>query len=221
VAAFGALKNVEQPDMRPFMQPDRWRYPYIGLLIFLLYLGGLGDLKQAWGHSDLDPRQSIPKKWEQYRLNVPTETQVPTVEIRLQVPAAFEIEVIEHNRIWQIDTQRDARGFIRQVIWRGSEIPPQRFEEFKFLARNPAEPGIYRWTIEQHYQSGEPGNWEAQTQIVALDQMGVRQAESAWRSAQVATTVSLIAIGVALVLIVMTVIHIMQSGRRPVKDEER
>ena len=28
----------------------------------------------AWGHSDLDPRQSIPNKWETYTLNVPTET---------------------------------------------------------------------------------------------------------------------------------------------------
>ncbi len=198
------------------MQLDRWRWQAIGLFVLLLLYPGT---TYVWGHSDLDPRQSIPKKWETYTLNVPTETDVPTVEIRLIVPPEFEIEVIEHSRIWQIDTKRDARGFVREMRWSGSRIPPQRFEEFKFLARNPATVGIYRWTIEQRYQAGEPGNWEAQTQIVALERMGSQRAEEAWRSAQVATTVSLIAIGIAITLIFMTIISIVQHGRRPATDE--
>ena len=98
------------------MQLDRWRWQAIGLFVLLLLYPGT---TYVWGHSDLDPRQSIPKKWETYTLNVPTETDVPTVEIRLIVPPEFEIEVIEHSRIWQIDTKRDARGFVREMRWSG------------------------------------------------------------------------------------------------------
>lgn len=215
-------KKTANSPVRNFRLPARgvgmgaWRCLSAGLCVSLLIVCALPHL--VWGHIDLDPRQSIPKKWELYTINVPTETDAPTVDIRLQVPAAFEIEVIEHNRIWRIDTERDERGFIRQVRWSGSEIPAQRFESFKFLARNPATTGIYRWSIEQHYQSGEPGRWEAQTQIVALEEMGGKRAESAWRSAQVATTVSLVAIGIAVVLIIITVIHILQYGRQPTAD---
>ena len=216
---FNSAEIHHQAPASPFVRHDGWRWWLVGLLI--LFVGLCADHTLVWGHSDLDPRQSIPKKWEQYMLNVPSETEAPTVEIRLQVPAAFEIEVIEHNRIWKIDTKRDARGLIREVIWSGSQIPPQRFEVFKFLARNPTNPGIYRWRIEQHYQAGEAGQWEAQTQIVELDQMGGRRAESAWRSAQLATMVSFIAIGIAIVLIIFTVINIMQYGRRAAEDGER
>lgn len=168
----------------------------------------------AWAHSDVDPRQSIPRKWETYTLTVPTETAAPTVRVRLLVPAAFEIEVLEHQRAWQLETVRDAQGRIREVTWSGSHIPAQRFEAFRFLARNPAAAGTYRWQIEQHYQQGEPAMWEAQTQIVPPDNIGSQRAEAAWRTAQVATTVSLVALGVALTLIVVTILGIVQQGRK-------
>ncbi len=112
----------------------------------MLVIGGLllSLATAAWGHSDIDPRQNIPKKWETYILNVPTETDVPTVKIRLFVPPEFEIEVIELSRVWQMATRRDARGYIREVSWSGASIPPQTFEAFRFLARNPATTGTYR-----------------------------------------------------------------------------
>ena len=175
----------------------------------------------AWGHSDLDPRQSIPNKWETYTLNVPTETEVPTVQVRLLVPRDFEIEMIAHSPLWQLTKSRDERGYIREVTWSGSSIPPQTFTEFKLLIRNPAAPGPALWKIEQHYQDGNVATWEAQTQIVPQASIGgAQRAEEAWRAAQVATTVSLVAIGVSVTLIIVTAIGIVQSGRRQRQDEQ-
>ncbi|MGQ4810344.1 putative protein YcnI [Candidatus Entotheonellaceae bacterium PAL068K] len=171
----------------------------------------LGLATAAWGHVDLEPRQSIPKRWETYTLSVPTETDAPTVQIRLLVPPEFEVEAIEHKRAWQVATTRNARGFVNEVRWSGSHIPPQTFEAFQFLARNPAAVGTYRWSIEQVYQRGEPATWETQTQIISPQRAGIQRAEEAWRAAQVATTVSLVAIGIALMLIIMTVITIVQG----------
>jgi uncharacterized protein YcnI len=174
----------------------------------------------AWGHSDLDPRQSIPNKWETYTLNVPTETEVPTVQVRLLVPRDFEIEMIEHSTLWQITRSRDERGYIREVTWSGSSIPSQTFAEFKLLVRNPATPGTSLWKIEQYYQDGNVATWEAQTQIVPQASMGgTQRAEEAWRAAQVATTVSLVAIGISVTLIIVTTIGIMQRSRSQKSDE--
>jgi uncharacterized protein YcnI len=185
-----------------------------GLVFAVLWTTG------AWAHSDIDPRQSIPRKWETYTLMVPTETAAATVKVRLLVPAAFDIEVLEHQHAWQLDTVRDAQGHIREVTWSGSRIPPQRFEAFRFLARNPAAVGTYRWQIGQHYEQGEPSTWEAQTQIVAPESIGSQRAEKAWRTAQVAMTVSLVALGIAVTLIIVTVIGIVQQGRRAVVEHE-
>jgi hypothetical protein len=126
--------------------------------------------------------------------------------------------MVEHSRVWDITTERDDRGYIRVVSWSGSSIPPQTFEAFKFLARNPAAIGTYRWKIVQHYEAGEPATWEALTQIVSVENTGGQRAEEAWRSAQVATTVSLVAMGIAITLIIVTVIGILHSGRQPARS---
>jgi hypothetical protein len=145
---------------------------------------------------------------------VPTETDVPTVQVRLVVPREFDIEMIEHSQVWQITTVRDERGHVREITWNGSRIPPQTFEELKILARNPATPGTYVWKIEQHYERGDFATWEAQTQISTPESTGAQRAEEAWRAAQVATTVSLIAIGMSVILIIVTIVNIIQTGRQ-------
>ena len=167
----------------------------------------------AWGHVDVAPRQSVAKRWETYTLRVPTETAAATVELRVKVPAAFEIEMVEHRQDWRIDTVRDERGLVRDITWSGGRVPTQMFDELKFMARNPAEPKLYDWRLTQVYDNGESAAWTAQTQILAPGRMGSQQAEEAWRAAQTATTLSLLAIGMALALMVVTLIGVMQ--RRP------
>lgn len=201
------------------MHTAHWRW---GVVMACVVWGLLMSLTAtAWGHSDLDPRQSIPNKWETYTLNVPTETEAPTVQVRLLVPREFEIEMLEHSQVWQITRTRDERGYIRDVIWSGSSIPPQTFAAFKLLVRNPTAPGTYLWNIEQSYQDGTVATWEAQTQIVPpTTASGAQRAEEAWRAAQVATTVSLVAIGIAVLLIIVTVLGIVQGHRGRTQEHQ-
>lgn len=173
----------------------------------------------AWGHVDVVPRQSIAKGWETYTLRVPTETAAATIKLQVTVPSAFEIEMVGHRQDWKIETVRDERGFVREMTWSGGRVPTQTFDELKFMARNPAEPKLYDWEMTQVYESGESVKWTAQTQILAPEHMGSQQAGEAWRAAQVATTLSLLAMGIAIVLIVVTLISILQ--RRPVRRLDR
>lgn len=188
-------------------------------MVFLCCLGSFW-CSTAWGHSDLDPRQSLPNKWETYTLRVPTEPASPTVQIRLTVPAEFEVEMIEHTPAWQVATTRSERGFIQSITWSGSTIPPQTFQDFKILTRNATAPGLYIWKIEQSYGNGEAGSWEAQTQIIALGATGTQRAEEAFKAAQVATTVSLVAVGIAITLILVTLIHILQRRSSAADGEQ-
>lgn len=197
-----------------------WKQGIIGGLLLWGLCCSAGSL--VWGHADLDPRQSAPGKWETYTLSVPTETEVATSKLRLLVPREFEIEMLEHSEVWQITKIRDERGFIREVTWNGGSIPPQTFSTFKLLIKNPPTPGMYFWKIEQHYKDGTSATWDAQTQIIPAANAagGTQRAEEAWRTAQVATTVSLVALGVSLVLIIMTALNIFRSRRQPVPGEE-
>jgi uncharacterized protein YcnI len=173
----------------------------------------------VWGHADIVPRQSIAKQWETYTLRVPTETAAATVKLQVTVPTAFEIEMVGHRQDWHIDTVRDERGLIREMTWSGGRVPTQTFDELKFMARNPGKTELYHWDVTQFYENGESATWTAQTQILALENTGSQQAGEAWRAAQVATTLSLLAMGGALTLMVVTLIGILQ--RRPIRRLDR
>jgi uncharacterized protein YcnI len=174
----------------------------------------------AWGHIDLDPRQSLSKRWETYTVRIPNETQAPTVKIHVVVPEAFEIEMVEHSEVWHIETSRDDRGFVRELTWSGGRIPPQTFGEVKFLARNPEKPGLYNWQFTQYDETGDAAPWKTQTRIITAAGAGGERAEEAWRAAQAATTLSFIAIGVSLALILVTLLGIVRTGRPPAPDQE-
>jgi len=218
-ASPGEVDSVAREEHRELMHTASWQR---GAVITGVVWGLLMSLvATTWSHSDLDPRQSIPNKWETYTLNVPTETAVPTVQVRLLVPREFEVEMLEHSQVWQISKTRDERGYIREVLWSGSTIPPQTFAALKLVVRNPATPGTYVWKIEQSYQDSTVATWEAQTQIASPTTVsGAQRAEEAWRAAQVATTVSLVAIGIAVLLIIVTVLGIVQGHRGRVQEHQ-
>jgi uncharacterized protein YcnI len=186
---------------------------------WIVYSLLLGWTATAFAHVDVVPRQSIAKQWETYTLRVPTETAAATIKLQVTVPAAFEIEMVGYRQDWQIDTVRDERGFVREMTWSGGRVPTQTFDEFKFMARNPAEPDLYHWEMTQVYDTGESAKWTAQTQILALNDAGSQQAAEAWRAAQVATTLSLLAMGIATTLIVVMLIGIVP--RRPPRRLDR
>src|ERR671925_2035829 len=177
-------------------RPVRTSYGAVILLI---------ALSTAWAHIDIEPKETIPSRWEGFLINVPTETQSPTVEVRLVIPEGFEVEAVGHRTDWDVALRRDARGFIREIVWSGRQIPPLTFEEFKLLAKAAKSPGPYEWQAWQRYADDQESTWTLRT-LVQLEGSGLptQKAEEALKTAQAAMTFSFLAIGVATVLIVVT-----------------
>ena len=79
------------------------------------------SLSTPWAHIDIEPKETIPGRWETFALNVPTETEAPAVEVELDVPEGFEVEAVGHRTDWQIALRRDERGFVRGISWSGGQ----------------------------------------------------------------------------------------------------
>ena len=180
---------------------------WLGLLLLM-------SCSAAWAHIDLEPKQTIPSRWETFLLNVPTETKSPTIEVQLAIPEGFEVEAVGHRADWDMAIRRDARGLIREIVWSGGRIPSLTFDEFKLLAKAAQAPGPYEWQARQRYADDQESTWTLRT-IVQADGNGppTQKAEEALKTAQVAMTISFLAIGVAAVLIIVTLINIWHGFR--------
>jgi uncharacterized protein YcnI len=180
-----------------------------------LLLWWLVGVATARAHIDIEPKETIPSRWETFVLNVPTETESPTVEVQLTPPEGFEVEAVGHRPDWEMALRRDERGFVREVRWSGGQIPPLTFEEFKLLVKAARAPGTYEWQARQRSEDGQESLWPLRTTVQA-ESAGLpnQKAEEALKTAQVAMTVSFLAVGVATVLIVVTLIAVWQGSRR-------
>jgi hypothetical protein len=184
-------------------------------MICLVGLVWVMDPAVAWAHIDIEPKETIPGRWETFVLNVPTETGSPTVEVQLDIPQGFEVEAVGHRPDWEMALRRDERGFVRSIVWSGGQIPPLTFEEFKLLAKASKAPGSYDWQARQRYAADQESTWTMRT-IVREQENGLpsQKGEEALKTAQAAMTISFLAVGVSTVLIVVTLIMIWQGSRR-------
>jgi len=187
---------------------------WLGLLLIM-------SCSAASAHMDIEPKQTIPSRWETFLVNVPTETESPTVEVHLDIPEGFEVEAVGHRADWEMTVRRDARGLIREIAWSAGQIPPLTFDEFKLLAKAAKAPGTYEWQARQRYADNQESTWTLRT-IVQANGNGppAQKAEEALKTAQVAMTLGFLAIGVATVLIIVTLINIWHGFRVKGRSDE-
>lgn len=123
----------------------------------------------AFAHVTVSPGQVQPGATQQFTAVVPTEKDIPTTEVRLEIPDGFEVvEVRSPGGGWRGAVQGGA------VTWSGGEIgagnleitspegeviPMGESEEFTFEARAPESPGSYAWPATQTYEDGSAVEW--------------------------------------------------------------
>jgi uncharacterized protein YcnI len=121
------------------------------LVVFLVLTAAIVD-----AHVTVAPRESQAGAVEKYTVRVPTEGQVATTSVELEVPADVTITEVVAGAAFSYDVRRDGNRIVA-ITWK-QDIPPKASGEFVFLARNPAG-GQIAWKARQRFADGTSADW--------------------------------------------------------------
>jgi uncharacterized protein YcnI len=112
----------------------------------------------AVAHVVVSPEEVTADEYETLTVSVPTEKEVPTTEIRVEVPEGFLLSGVQPVPGWEHSFEEDG-GVVTAVTFSGGEIRPQEFQQFLVQAKAPEEPGGYPWKATQTYENGSVVKW--------------------------------------------------------------
>src|SRR4028118_1193781 len=107
----------------------------------------------VWAHVTVSPEEVSAGDYETLTVSVPTEKEVPTTEIRVEVPEGFLLSGVQPVPGWEHAFEEN-RGVVTAVTFSGGEIRPQEFQQFLVQAQAPEESGGYPWKAAQTYEDG-------------------------------------------------------------------
>ena len=107
-------------------------------------------------HVTVWPQQSRAGAAERYTVRVPTERNVSTVSVELEVPTTATVTGVLAPAGFTYETKREGNR-IASITWK-QEIKPGEVGEFVFFARNPAASQIV-WKAHQRYADGQVDDW--------------------------------------------------------------
>src|SRR6185295_14447536 len=76
----------------------------------------------ANAHVTIWPREVTAKSFQAFTVRVPSEKDVPTIQIRLAFPPGIEVLRFKPKEGWKYEIERDAAGAITGVTWSGGKI---------------------------------------------------------------------------------------------------
>lgn len=107
-------------------------------------------------HVTVVPRESQAGAEQRYTVRVPTEGQVATTSVELEVPADVTIIEVVKGDGYTFETKRDGARIVT-ITWT-REIAPRQSAEFVFVARNPRSEEIH-WKAHQRFADGTSADW--------------------------------------------------------------
>jgi uncharacterized protein YcnI len=132
------------------------------LLLVVIGVLGVGALfavsGPAWAHVVVSPEEVRAGDYETLTVSVPTEKEIPTTEIRVEVPEGFLLSGVQPVPGWEYSFEEDG-GIVTAVTFSGGEIRPREFQQFLVQAQAPEEPGEYPWKAIQTYEDGSVVEW--------------------------------------------------------------
>jgi uncharacterized protein YcnI len=112
----------------------------------------------SWAHVTVEPDEVAAEDYETPTVTVPTEKEIPTTKVRVEVPDGFTVSGVQPVPGWDYEFEEDG-GLITSVTWSGGEIGPREFQQFLLSAQAPEEPGEYAWQAFQTYEDGSVVEW--------------------------------------------------------------
>lgn len=131
-------------------------------------------------HVTVVPEEAPADSYEVFTVRVPSEKEIPTTGIRVEVPEGFIVSRVEPVPGWNYEFEEEA-GVVRAITWSGGEIGETEFQQFDVQGKTPAEPGEYAWNAFQTYEGGEVVEWigpEDSEEPASIVRVGEASAES-------------------------------------------
>ena len=132
----------------------------IAMAAFVLAIPSL-----ASAHVTLRPAQSKPAAEERYTVRVPTEGQVATTSLQLEIPAGVTVTDVPSTEGNSPEVTKVGDRIV-SITWK-KEIPPRQTAEFTFTARNPGSGEQITWKARQNFADGTSRDWTPGTKLVS------------------------------------------------------
>jgi uncharacterized protein YcnI len=108
----------------------------------------------ASAHVTINPEKAPADSFTRFALRVPTEEDVPTVNVSIQLPAGLDEVSFQPKPGWK----RAQSG--RVVTWSGGQIGVGEFDEFGLSVHLPNTPGkVLVFPATQTYSNGKVVHW--------------------------------------------------------------
>ena len=111
----------------------------------------------AGAHVTVAPRESPAGAGERYTVRVPTEGQVATTSVDLEVPADVTITGVLVGGGFTYESRRENDRIVG-ITWK-QEIKPGEIAEYVFFARNPKAGQQIAWKARQRFADGTSADW--------------------------------------------------------------
>ena len=112
----------------------------------------------ALAHVTVQPEEVSGGEYEKLTVTVPSEKEIPTTEVRVDIPEGFTVSGVKPVPGWEYEFEEEA-GVVTAVTWSGGQIGPREFQEFEMQAQTPEEPGDFSFGAIQTYEDGSTAEW--------------------------------------------------------------
>jgi uncharacterized protein YcnI len=127
-------------------------------IVFLSTILLLVVTSVASAHVRVLPEEVPADTFEVFTVRVPTEKDIPTTGVRVEVPEGFTISRLEPVPGWDYELEEEA-GVVSAITWSGGEIGATEFQQFDVQGQTPEETGEYPWRAFQTYEDGSVVEW--------------------------------------------------------------
>ena len=108
-------------------------------------------------HVTVWPQESRHGAGERYTVRVPTEGQVTTTAVELEVPTDVTVTGVLTGAGFTYETRRDGDRIVA-ITWK-QDIKAGEVGEFVFFARNPRGGQQIAWKARQRFADGTSADW--------------------------------------------------------------
>jgi len=111
----------------------------------------------AFAHVTVAPQQSGQGATQIYKVRVHNEEKIATTSIELDIPEGVTVTSVAPVAGGKSSSAKSGDRIVK-ITW-DTEVPPAKYVELAFTAKNPATATSIQWNVHQHMADGKVIEW--------------------------------------------------------------